>query len=106
MLRNTRHTERGLLEAAGHNPHSVIDTPLGKVGLLICWDLACKYSTINRNYSDILHKAIVPEAFRALITQGANIIIIPTFCKTPIAILFITTARAAFLNADYDSKGH
>ncbi|KAI5853057.1 carbon-nitrogen hydrolase [Morchella snyderi] len=59
--KNLWHAERGHLEAAGHNPHSVIDTPLGKVGLLICWDLA------------------FPEAFRALVTQGANIIIIPTF---------------------------
>ena len=42
-------------------PHTAISTPLGKVGLLICWDLA------------------FPEAFRALIAQGAKIIVIPTF---------------------------
>lgn len=50
--------------AAGHarpQPHSVIETPLGPVGILICWDLG------------------FPEAFRSLIMQGAKIIIIPTF---------------------------
>lgn len=41
--------------------HKVISTPLGPVGLLICWDLA------------------VPEGFRALVAQGAKIIIIPAF---------------------------
>ncbi|KIW19831.1 hypothetical protein PV08_00406 [Exophiala spinifera] len=43
------------------NPHSVIETPLGPVGIVICWDLA------------------FPEAFRALVRQGARLIIIPTF---------------------------
>lgn len=42
-------------------PHSVIETPLGPVGLLICWDLA------------------FPEAFRALVRQGARLIIMPVF---------------------------
>ncbi|TVY30904.1 Hydrolase [Lachnellula hyalina] len=41
--------------------HRVIDTPeFGKLGLLICWDLA------------------FPEAFRMLIKQGARMIVIPT----------------------------
>jgi predicted amidohydrolase len=43
------------------NPHSVIETPLGPVGIVICWDLA------------------FPEAFRSLVRQGARIIIVPTF---------------------------
>ena len=43
------------------NPHSVIETPLGPLGILICWDLA------------------FPEAFRALVRQGARLIIVPTF---------------------------
>lgn len=41
----------------------MIETPVGKVGLLICWDVA------------------FPEAFRELISKGAELIIIPTFCK-------------------------
>ncbi|OAX84092.1 hypothetical protein ACJ72_01550 [Emergomyces africanus] len=41
--------------------HSVIQTPLGPVGILTCWDLA------------------FPEAFRALIRRGARMIIIPSF---------------------------
>lgn len=43
------------------SPHRVIETPLGPVGILVCWDLA------------------FPEPFRSLIRQGARIIIIPTF---------------------------
>ncbi|KIY00551.1 uncharacterized protein Z520_03214 [Fonsecaea multimorphosa CBS 102226] len=43
------------------NPHSIIETPLGPLGIVICWDLA------------------FPEACRALVRQGARLIIIPTF---------------------------
>ncbi|KAF2761292.1 carbon-nitrogen hydrolase [Pseudovirgaria hyperparasitica] len=53
--------ERDHLESSTHAPHEVFDTPIGKVGLLICWDLA------------------FPEAFRELIAAGAKTIIIPTF---------------------------
>jgi len=53
--------ERLHLTSSSTDAHPVFDTPLGKVGMLICWDLA------------------YPEAFRSLITQGAKIIIIPTF---------------------------
>lgn len=53
-------TEREHLASSARSPHRVIDTPLGKVGLLICWDLA------------------FPEAWRPLVAQGAKIIIIPT----------------------------
>ncbi|OCL08192.1 carbon-nitrogen hydrolase [Glonium stellatum] len=53
--------EREHLTSSGRDVHEVFDTPLGRVGMLICWDLA------------------FPEAFRELIYQGAKIIIIPTF---------------------------
>lgn len=56
-----RGPERDHLTSSSHAPHEVFDTPIGKVGLLICWDLA------------------FPEAFRELIAAGAKIIIIPTF---------------------------
>lgn len=46
------------------SPHSVIDTPLGPVRLLVCWDIG------------------FPEAFRLLIGQGARIIICPTYWLT------------------------
>jgi len=53
--------ERSHLTSSTSAPHDVIDTPLGKVGLLICWDLA------------------FPEAFRELVCKGAKLIIIPVF---------------------------
>ncbi|KAF2473500.1 carbon-nitrogen hydrolase [Lindgomyces ingoldianus] len=53
--------ERDHLTGSGRDDHPVFDTPFGKVGMLICWDLA------------------FPEAFRELIAQGAKIIIVPTF---------------------------
>jgi predicted amidohydrolase len=59
--------EREHLVSSRYDPHEVFDTPVGKVGLLICWDLA------------------FPEAFRELIAHGAEIIVIPTFCKTAYA---------------------
>lgn len=55
--------ERPYLAAVSstRSPHQVISTPLGPVGFLVCWDLA------------------VPEGFRALVAQGAKIIIVPSF---------------------------
>lgn len=49
------------MTSSAHEPHEAFDTPLGKAGMLICWDLA------------------FPEAFRELIAGGAKLIIIPTF---------------------------
>ncbi|KAL8733655.1 MAG: hypothetical protein Q9181_003513 [Wetmoreana brouardii] len=59
--KNLWHPERNHLTSSMDDPHDVIQTPIGPVGLLICWDLA------------------FPEAFRELISGGAKIIIIPTF---------------------------
>jgi predicted amidohydrolase len=59
--KNLWHPERPHLTSSKHEPHEAFDTPLGKAGMLICWDLA------------------FPEAFRELIANGAKIIIIPTF---------------------------
>jgi predicted amidohydrolase len=50
-----RGPERDHLTSSTHDAHEVFDTPIGKVGLLICWDLA------------------FPEAFRELIANGAKI---------------------------------
>lgn len=66
--KNLWHPERPHLTSSGHEPHTAFDTPLKhsdgrpvRAGLLICWDLA------------------FPEAFRALIADGADIIIIPSW---------------------------
>ncbi|KAF2718813.1 carbon-nitrogen hydrolase [Polychaeton citri CBS 116435] len=53
--------ERLHLTSSSRDPHPVFDTPLGRVGMLVCWDLA------------------FPEAFREMIAHGAKLIIIPTF---------------------------
>ncbi|PQE22002.1 carbon-nitrogen hydrolase protein [Rutstroemia sp. NJR-2017a BBW] len=47
--------ERNHLTSSGRDTHEVFDTPIGRVGMLICWDLA------------------FPEAFRELIYQGAKL---------------------------------
>ncbi|PLB52073.1 putative hydrolase, carbon-nitrogen family [Aspergillus steynii IBT 23096] len=60
--KNIWHPERPYLTSSGPDErHEVLDTPVGKVGLLICWDLS------------------FPEAFRELVVKGAEVIIVPTF---------------------------
>ncbi|ROW03626.1 hypothetical protein VPNG_07149 [Cytospora leucostoma] len=66
--KNLWHPERPHLAPGRHQPHSAFDTPLRgadgapvRAGLLVCWDLA------------------FPEAFRALIADGAQVIFIPSY---------------------------
>lgn len=62
--KNLWHTERPYVKGSKNDTrHVAFDTPLGKVGMLICWDLA------------------FPEAFRELIIQGAKLIIVPAYWK-------------------------
>ena len=91
--KNLWHPERPHLTPADHTvtpPHQVIETPLGPVGILICWDLA------------------FPEAFRALIRDGARIIIIPTFWGAADAsdecLKYNKDAEALFLTSTLTSR--
>lgn len=59
--RNLWLPERAFL-SPGRGGNRVFDTPLGKVGMLICWDIA------------------FPEAWRELVKQGATMVVVPTFC--------------------------
>ncbi|KAI9035821.1 carbon-nitrogen hydrolase family protein [Aspergillus affinis] len=62
--KNIWHPERPHLTSSGVDErHEVLDTPIGKVGLLICWDLA------------------FPEAFRELVIRGAEVVVVPTYCE-------------------------
>ncbi|KAL7006093.1 hypothetical protein EMMF5_004431 [Cystobasidiomycetes sp. EMM_F5] len=58
--RNLWHPEKDYLHP-GTDDHLVFDTSFGRVGLLICWDFAW------------------PEAFRALLVQDVELIIVPTY---------------------------
>ncbi|KAM0251276.1 hypothetical protein ACHAQJ_008267 [Trichoderma viride] len=59
--KNLWHPERPHLTADALTPHRAFDTPWGRVGLIICWDLA------------------FPEACRALAADGAKFIVCPTY---------------------------
>lgn len=63
--KNIWHPERPHLTSSGPERHTAVDTPIGRVGMLICWDLA------------------FPEAFRELIADGAEIIVLPSYCTFP-----------------------
>ncbi|KZL84979.1 carbon-nitrogen hydrolase [Colletotrichum incanum] len=58
--KNLWHNERPHL-TKGPEPHGAFETPLGRAGMLVCWDLA------------------FPEAFRELIRDGARVIVCPAF---------------------------
>jgi predicted amidohydrolase len=64
--KNLWYLERGILTAGRHTPHKAFDVPLPgngtmRVGMLICWDLA------------------FPEAFRELVADGAQLIVVPSY---------------------------
>jgi len=82
--KNLWHTERPH-QSRGQDKHAAIDTPIGKIGLLACWDLA------------------FPEAFRELVRDGADIIIVPT-CWTldescPVGLKLNPGYETLFLNS-------
>jgi len=92
IKKNLWHPERKFLEAGVDDEHRVIETSLGKVGLLICWDLA------------------FPETFRALIIQGAEIIIVPAFWTmnscTPKGLRYNPESEAVFLKSTLVSRAY
>lgn len=64
--KNLWYLERGILMAGRHTPNKAFDVPLPgngtmRVGMLICWDLA------------------FPEAFRELVADGAQVIVVPSY---------------------------
>jgi len=90
VKKNLWHPEREHLTSSGADQHQVFDTPFGKVGLLICWDLA------------------FPEAFRALILQGAKLIIIPSFWTlndcSPAGLKYNPSSEGLFLDSTLTAR--
>ena len=90
--KNLWHPERPHLTSSNTSPHEVIQTPIGPVGLLICWDLA------------------FPEAFRELIAAGAKIIIVPTFWTladcSPYGLSVNPMAEAVFLESMVTARAY
>ena len=90
--KNLWHPERPHLTSSTTSPHEVIQTPIGPVGLLICWDLA------------------FPEAFRELIAAGAKTIIVPTFWTladcSPYGLSVNPRAEALFLESMVTARAY
>ena len=90
--KNLWHPERPHLTSSTISPHEVIQTPIGPVGLLICWDLA------------------FPEAFRELIAAGAKTIIVPTFWTladcSPYGLSVNPRAEALFLESMVTARAY
>lgn len=92
---NLWHPERPYLTAPDYTlapPHQILETPLGPLGILVCWDLA------------------FPEAFRALVRQGARIVVVPTFWMATDAsdecLRYNPNAEALFLNATLTARAY
>ncbi|KKY27202.1 putative nitrilase cyanide hydratase and apolipoprotein n-acyltransferase [Phaeomoniella chlamydospora] len=89
--KNLWHPERMHLTSSGVAvPHIAFDTPLGRVGMVVCWDLA------------------FPEAFRAMVRDGAQLIILPTFWMStdcsPKGLVRNPEAEALFLNSTLTAR--
>ncbi|KAJ5803789.1 uncharacterized protein N7518_000092 [Penicillium psychrosexuale] len=88
--KNIWHPERPYLTSSSSEPHVAIDTPIGRVGMMICWDLA------------------FPEAFRELIVDGAEIVIVPTYWTphdaSPEARAYNPDSEALFLESTITSR--
>lgn len=48
VKKNLWGAERSHLSSSGRDTHPVFDTPLGKVGMLICWDMVRRRRTMDR----------------------------------------------------------
>ncbi|PYH92777.1 hydrolase, carbon-nitrogen family protein [Aspergillus ellipticus CBS 707.79] len=88
--KNIWHPEREYLTSSAEEPHEVFDTPVGKVGLLICWDLA------------------FPEAFRELLVKGAEVVAVPTYWSkydaSPAALAHNPNSEALFLESTLTAR--
>ncbi|KAL4923431.1 carbon-nitrogen hydrolase family protein [Aspergillus undulatus] len=88
--KNIWHPEREYLTSSAAEPHEVFDTPVGKVGLLICWDVA------------------FPEAFRELISNGAEVVVVPTYWgrsdASPAALQHNANSEALFLDTTLTAR--
>ncbi|CEN60598.1 hypothetical protein ASPCAL03034 [Aspergillus calidoustus] len=88
--KNIWHPERAYLTSSTSEPHEVFDTPVGKVGLLICWDLA------------------FPEAFRELLAGGVEVVVIPTYWgatdASPTALTHNKNCESLFLSSTLTSR--